>query len=187
LKNFIVKSSDFDEQSLDKKSFTHPYEYVLKNAECKATTVFHDLRKQGIKFDLIIGADSIVSLGDQILEKPKDEQDAQRMLRQLSGQTNTVYSGVAILYNQGTDTPHVTAFYEATSVEFSTLSDDFIDAYIKSGEPMDKAGSYGIQGLGGGMVERINGCFFNVMGLPLNHLCRVLSEHPFTNTLRHSS
>jgi septum formation protein len=177
LKNFTIVVSDFDEQSLDKKSFDHPYDYVLKNAECKAMSVYASLHAKKEPMDLIIGADTIVSLGEHILEKPKDIQDAHRILRQLSGKTHMVYTGVALIHN-AFGGPHTTTFYDATEVTFSELSDQFIDRYIHTGEPMDKAGAYGIQAIGGSMVERIKGCYFNVMGMPLNRLCRELSHHP---------
>ena len=95
------------------------------------------------------------------------------MLKKLSGQVHTVYTGVTIL---DCDTHFTRSFYEATEVEFYPLTEEEIDAYIRTGEPMDKAGAYGIQGRGAVLVKRINGDYYNVVGLPLAHLMQVLKE-----------
>jgi len=118
--------------------------------------------------DIIIGADTTVVLDGLIYEKPVDEADAFRMLRALSGREHTVFTGVAILWQGGEK-----VFSEETAVRFTELSDEEIRAYIATGEPMDKAGAYGIQGFGAKLVEGINGDFYNVMGLPV---CRVNKE-----------
>jgi septum formation protein len=110
-----------------------------------------------------------------ILEKPRDDLDAKRMLRLLSGREHHVVTGMCLI-TPGNDnqSPHVKSFCEMTKVKFADLSDELIDAYVKTREPMDKAGSYGIQGIGGSIVEKIEGCYFNVMGLPLHHFCKEL-------------
>lgn len=112
--------------------------------------------------DTIIAADTIVCLGDRILGKPRDEEEAYSYLRTLSGEVHEVYTGVAVVH-QG----QIHRFCECTEVQFRHLSDELIHGYIATKEPMDKAGAYGIQGIGGRFVERIHGDFFNVMGLPL--------------------
>lgn len=119
------------------------------------------------KEDVIIGADTIVVCNEEIMGKPKDRNDAFKMLRKLSGRTHSVYTGVCI---QNGSKQHT--FYEETKVEFYPLSDEEINVYIDSGEPMDKAGAYGIQGKGSLLVRKIDGDYLNVVGLPLSRLIR---------------
>lgn len=120
---------------------------------------------------LIIAADTMVYLGKTLLGKPKDEAEAYDMLKSLSGQKHTVYTGVFI--KTGTETKCAT---EATDVFFRNITDSEIRAYINTGEPMDKAGAYGAQGRGAIFIRKISGDYFNVVGLPLCRLCEMLSE-----------
>ena len=120
---------------------------------------------------VIIGADTVVALDGFILGKPKDENDAKRMLRALSGRSHAVYTGVTVLRG-GT----VLSRAEKTEVTFRALSEDEIARYVATGEPLDKAGAYGAQGLASLFVERLDGDFFNVMGLPLCLLGKMLKE-----------
>jgi septum formation protein len=122
---------------------------------------------------LFIGADTVVVVGDEILGKPESPDDARRMLRLLSGATHEVHTGLAIIRRPGAAEAVIE---EATSVTFAPLSDNEIDAYIATGEPFDKAGAYGIQGIGGRYVTGIDGCYFNVMGLPLARLWVLLRD-----------
>jgi len=166
------------EENLDKSQFT-PASYVEENARQKALEVWGRLRAAGKTPDLIIGSDTVVSQGEKILEKPRDEPHAVEMLKSLSGQTHKVYSGVALLYPPGAgqgEAPGQKCFTEVTDVTFAKLSDPVISAYVASGEPMDKAGGYGIQEVGGSFVSGINGDYFNVMGFPMHAFCRVLRE-----------
>jgi septum formation protein len=117
----------------------------------------------------VIGADTLVVLKGRIMGKPKDEADAKAMLRLLSGNVHQVYTGYCVI--KGTE---VITGHECTSVEFYPLKDADIDAYIATGEPMDKAGAYGIQGRGALLVKRIDGDFYNVMGLPIGKINRIL-------------
>lgn len=118
---------------------------------------------------VIIGADTIVVLNGTILNKPTDPADAKRMLRLLSGNTHRVYTGIALVHGDRS-----TMFAEETDVTFRTLSDEEIDAYVAGGSPLDKAGSYGIQDDHGAVfISRINGDYYNVVGLPL---CRLYIE-----------
>lgn len=121
--------------------------------------------------DLILGADTIVTYEGKILGKPKGIEDAKEMLTMLSGKEHIVMTGVAII--QGSN---VTKFYEATNVSFWELTDQEINDYIASGEPFDKAGAYGIQGLGATLVKRIEGDYFSVVGLPLARVIRELRK-----------
>ncbi|MDR2908611.1 MAG: Maf family protein [Oscillospiraceae bacterium] len=120
--------------------------------------------------DTVIGADTVVVLGGEVFGKPKDREDALRMLRALSGREHTVYTGVAIVWPQGER-----AFAEETLVRFAELTPAGLEAYADTGEPADKAGAYGIQGPGARLVAGITGDFYNVMGLPVCRLWRELS------------
>ncbi len=118
---------------------------------------------------LVIGSDTVVTFDGAIFGKPRDVADAVSMLSQLSGRSHDVFTGVCLI---GMSREQI--FSERTRVHFSDLSKDVIDGYVASGEPMDKAGSYGIQALGGTLVEGIEGDYFNVVGFPLNKFCREL-------------
>ena len=121
--------------------------------------------------DVVIAADTVVAVDGAVLGKPRDPADAARMLSLLSGRAHTVYTGVTVRRGTFSRTAH-----EATQVRFRPLTQSEISAYIATGEPMDKAGAYGIQGLGALLVEKINGDFFNVMGLPVLRLSRMLGQ-----------
>lgn len=119
--------------------------------------------------DIVIGSDTVVAIDGEILGKPKTAEEAFFMLKKLSGRIHTVFTGVTILSPVGRS-----SFTSATEVEFYSLSDDEIREYIATGEPMDKAGAYGIQGSGCVLVKRINGDYFTVMGLPIAETARRL-------------
>lgn len=121
--------------------------------------------------DIVLGVDTVVSIDGQILGKPKDEEDARYMLRLLSGRTHTVYSGFTLIGQGKTYTESV-----ATNVTFASLSEDEIEGYIASGEPMDKAGAYGVQGLGGRYVIGVEGDYHSVVGLPLQRIYIALRD-----------
>lgn len=121
--------------------------------------------------DIVIGCDTVVVLDDEIMGKPRDREDAFRMLRQLSGETHTVMTGVSLYHGRQT-----TVFTVETDVTFYVLSDAEIEAYLDTGEPFDKAGAYGIQGKGSLLVQRIEGDYFNVVGLPVAALFRNLRQ-----------
>lgn len=133
-----------------------PRDYVSRLAREKAEAAWEG------KPEVVLGADTTVVLGDRVLEKPKVVADAKEMIRALSGARHTVLTGICLR----TPLKAVVAC-EATDVYFAQLTGEEIDAYANSGEPMDKAGGYAIQGLASKFVERIEGCYFNVMGLPL--------------------
>lgn len=120
---------------------------------------------------VVVAADTVVTADGRVLGKPQSKEDATAMLRFLSGRTHTVYTGVTVCRNNKFTTQH-----EATNVRFRPLTDEEISAYIASNEPMDKAGAYGIQGLGALLVEGIEGDYFNVVGLPICRLGRMLAE-----------
>ncbi|XP_075855743.1 putative bifunctional dTTP/UTP pyrophosphatase/methyltransferase protein isoform X2 [Microcebus murinus] len=176
---FEVVPSRFKEK-LDKASFPTPYAYAVETAKQKALEVANRMHQKDLRTpDVVIGADTIVTVAGLILEKPVDKQDAYRMLSRLSGQEHSVFTGVAIVHCSSRDGQlhtEVSEFYEETTVRFSELSEELLWEYIHSGEPMDKAGGYGIQALGGMLVEHIRGDFLNVVGFPLNRFCKKLGE-----------
>lgn len=155
-----------------------PADYALALARAKASAVA--ARNPG---RLVLGADTIVVLDGDILEKPRDRADAARLLGRLSGRRHTVITAIAlaVVAAAGPDAPFARgsvdlAAAESTEVEFLSVSAASIDRYIATGEPMDKAGAYGIQGYGALMVRRVEGCYFNVMGLPLARLGQLLAQ-----------
>jgi septum formation protein len=122
-----------------------------------------------------LAADTLVALGSQVFGKPRDPTDAACMLRQLSGRVHEVKTGLCLAVRwQGTEL--VLQATETTRVTFAELTDDMIQWYIATGEPLDKAGAYGIQGAGAALVERIDGCYYNVMGLPVFRLMALLRQ-----------
>ena len=153
---FEVRAAHVNE---DPRPDEDPIAYVVRLAREKAEAVYAELHDPEI---LVLGADTTVTLDGHILAKPGDQADACRMLRMLSGRTHRVITGVAIAFASGTE---VAA--EVTGVQFLTVTEDEIAAYVATGEPMDKAGAYGIQGSAAKWIPRIEGCYFNVVGLPL--------------------
>ncbi|MBR6780344.1 MAG: septum formation inhibitor Maf [Clostridia bacterium] len=127
--------------------------------------------------DVILAADTVVVTDGEILGKPKDQADAFRMLRALSGRTHTVMTGVCITSGDKTE-----QFVSKTDVTFYDLTDEEINAYVATGDPMDKAGAYGIQSKGVVLVESICGDYSNVVGLPLSRVCRILKSKFGFNT-----
>ncbi|CAN9497596.1 unnamed protein product [Ophioblennius macclurei] len=175
---FEVVPSWFKE-TLDKRLFKAPHEYAVETAKQKALEVARRMPVKHLKTpDIVIGADTIVTVDGMILEKPVSKHDAYRMLSSLSGKEHSVYTGVAIIVCHEKENEEVDYqlidFYEETKVKFADLSEDMLWEYINSGEPMDKAGGYGIQSLGGMLVEYVHGDFLNVVGFPLNHFCKQL-------------
>ncbi|MDO4568257.1 MAG: nucleoside triphosphate pyrophosphatase [Clostridia bacterium] len=141
-----------------------PWDYVCKLAELKAQSV-----KRGRRGCCVVGCDTVVYLDGEIIGKPRDEGDAYGILSKLSGRTHAVYTGLSVV----TDERSITQ-YDRTDVTFCKLSDEEILRYIATGEPMDAAGAYGMQGVGGVFVEKIDGCSFTVIGLPVPKLYRAL-------------
>lgn len=155
---------------------TDPEKVVLELSRQKALDVAAMLDKESCEENiLILAADTVVAYDGKILGKPEDEADAKRMLQMLSGKKHQVYTGVT-LYSPG-DMPKIdTGFFECTNVEFYPLDETEIDRYIKSKDPMDKAGSYGIQGPFSIYVKGIEGDYNNVVGLPMAALYHKLKE-----------
>jgi septum formation protein len=157
---FAVIPSTFDEDSV---LLTNPADYVKTLAEAKADAVARQNPDSWV-----IGADTIVTIGNAILGKPADPREAGQMLERLSGQSHFVYTGYAIICK---NKPSRISDAIKTDVQFKDLTQDEIDWYIQTGEPFDKAGAYAIQGLGTFLVRRIHGSYTNVVGLPV---CEVI-------------
>jgi len=143
-------------------------EYVERLACEKAEAV-----AEGRASGLVVGADTVVAVGGQVLGKPSDDEDARRMLRLLSGRWHDVLTGVALVR---AETGEVLVSHELTRVRFAAMSDDEIDGYIKTGEPADKAGAYGVQGRASLFIEEIEGDYWNVVGLPVRLLYKLAGE-----------
>lgn len=168
------------------KSLGIPFEVVISNVqeELETTLPPHELVEtlallkadsvaKKIKEGLIIGADTIVVLDGRILGKPTSKDEAKEMLRSLSGREHLVFSGIALVNGE---TGERQTAHEITRIWFKQLNEDEIENYIVCGESFDKAGAYGIQGKGGLLVNKIEGCYFNVVGLPLHRLYLLLME-----------
>lgn len=162
--NFVIKSADVDETLPEGVS---PGEAVEFLSRIKAEPFANGE-------DTIIGADTVVAIDNQILGKPRDNDDARQMLKTLSGREHSVFTGVTVIAPNSIKT-----FSCETKVKFFDLSEKDIEKYISSGECSDKAGAYGIQGLGSLFVEKIDGDYFNVVGLPVSALNRVLKALDF--------
>ena len=145
-----------------RRAFETPVDYVERLAREKALSVAGEL---------VLGADTTVVVRDAVLEKPADRAEALRMLQQLQGRTHQVVTSVALIANE---TVHQAT--DVTNVTFRRVDDAFLEAYVSTGEPMDKAGAYGIQGYGAALVERIEGDFFSVMGLPIRLVLNLMRE-----------
>mmetsp|Transcript_20079 Transcript_20079/g.32465 ORF Transcript_20079/g.32465 Transcript_20079/m.32465 type:complete len:246 (-) Transcript_20079:196-933(-) len=172
--NFQIVPSNFEED-LDKSSFDGPAGYVNQTAKEKAVEVRDRLAdvpvSDGKSRRLIISADTIVVLNDQILEKPRDREHAFEMLSSLSGRTHEVITAITLCLDD-----KVEPFYEVTKVKFGDLAPEMIQSYIDTNEPMDKAGGYGIQAIGGSFISEISGCYYNVVGFPQHLFCCKLLE-----------
>lgn len=160
---FQIKVSDVEETYQDG---LQPHEIVMELARIKANAIAETNKKS-----VVIGADTIVVSDGKVLGKPADKEEAISMLTQLSGKVHQVFTGVALLKDGNT---HL--FYEKTDVEFWPLEEKEVEQYVLTGEPFDKAGSYGIQGYGSLLVKRIEGDYFTVVGLPVSRLNRELKK-----------
>lgn len=163
---FRVVPGDIDENNADLSGT--PEQKAERLAYMKAKDV-----ASGLDDGLVIGADTIVVCGDEIFGKPADENDARRMLMKLGGREHQVITGIAVV---DASSGKARTGHEVTRVRFAELTDREIEYYISSGEPFDKAGAYAIQGRAAIFVESLDGCYSNVVGLPLSRLYRLLKD-----------
>jgi septum formation protein len=164
--SFAVLSSAVDETPFPDES---PLEHVQRLADAKAELV----AARAVGPALVIAADTVVVLDGQVLGKPRSTDDARRMLQNLSQRTHSVVTGVTVIRLPDAERR---AFAETTLVHFGALSEEEISSYLATAEPYDKAGAYAIQGRGGRYINRIEGCYFNVVGLPLGRVFKALKE-----------
>jgi septum formation protein len=149
----VARAADVDETPIAGES---PEVFVGRLAEAKAQAVRHDDQQ-------VLGADTVVVIDGTVLGKPADANDARRMLRSLSGRTHRVLTGICFLNGY-----QIQRAVEETTVYFRELDEEEIANYVATGEPMDKAGAYGIQGAASKFIHRVEGCYFNVVGLPIS-------------------
>jgi septum formation protein len=161
---FVVRASSIDESPLEGEN---PDEYVQRLAEWKAMAI------EAGPQEVVLGADTTVVVDGEMLGKPAGTEDARRMLTLLSGRRHEVMTGVALRHGRS-----VLRDIAVTEVWFAPMSEAEIADYVASGEPLDKAGAYAIQGLASRYIDRINGCYFNVVGLPVSLLNRLLLRFP---------
>jgi septum formation protein len=161
INGFTIRAADIDETQLPGES---PREYVLRLSREKALAVARGN-------ELVLGADTTVVIDNEIAGKPLDAEDARRMLRALSGQWHEVLTAVSLVRGD-----QILSGIASTRVKFAEMSEDEIDWYLTTGEPMDKAGAYGIQGYASRFVERIEGNYSNVVGLPVEMVYRMMKE-----------
>ena len=173
--SFTVRVSEADEHTEE----TKPEKLVCILSERKALAVWDELTEEEKKESILIGADTVVAVDDRILGKPADETEAFQMIKLLQGRSHHVYTGVTILrqgglqpLEEGTGTCGIQKkqFFEKTDVLVYPMSEEEITAYVKTGEPLDKAGAYGIQGSFAAYIQGINGDYSNVVGLPVGRL-----------------
>ena len=166
---FSVVSSAIDETPIPGESAEA---MVQRLADAKAELV----AARSVGPAIVVAADTAVLIGTQILGKPRTTEDARHMLELLSGKTHSVITGVALIRLPDVERR---SFVESTQVQFAVLSAEEIEEYLATGEPFDKAGGYAIQGRAGRFIPRIEGCYFNVVGLPLARMARELRELGF--------
>lgn len=162
----LYKPANIDENI----SIQHPRSYVLNLAERKASSVARDMDPECV----IVAADTLVYLNGKILNKPENEDQAAEFLSLLSGKTHYVYTGLCVCYLR-----KCYCDYARTAVTFKELTRQEIRDYVETKEPADKAGAYGIQGYGSQFIRRVTGCYFNVMGFPVNKFYDLLTEKVF--------
>ena len=175
--------ADFEVRVSNKEEVYHsnvPEEIVKELALMKAENVAEELAEENpagaVKSTVVIGADTIVVLDGKILGKPADEADAVRMLNSLQGRRHDVYTGVAVLDYDENGEKHVYNYSVGTAVHVNGMTDEEIRAYVKTKDPLDKAGAYGIQGRFAAHIDRIEGDYYNVVGLPVSRVYRTLRE-----------
>ena len=172
--SFTIVTADTDESS----DQTDPALLVEQLSLQKAQDVLHVLEKKGelLPDTLIIASDTVVALNGEILGKPKDREDARRMINGLQNTVHHVLSGIAFCYYDAQGNQKQAVSHASTAVHFGPMSKDDVQLYLDSGEPYDKAGAYAIQGLAGRWITGIEGDYFNVVGLPVNVMCELAKQ-----------
>lgn len=167
---FDIMPANIDE---DSEGFSEAGKYAMEMSRQKALFVAQKIQRSASEDTFVLGADTVVGIDDHLLGKPADANDAARMLKLLENRWHEVTTGITLVR---ANTLEAITEREVTRVKVTTFPKGFLDRYLASKEPIDKAGSYAIQGFGSLMVERIEGCYFNVMGLPLFRLSQMLER-----------
>ena len=170
--DFSVIRSEADERRITEDD---PRTLVERLSLLKAESVFKHLSPERRRNAAVVGSDTVVVLDGIIIGKPRSEEEAKEMLRAESGKVNVVYTGIAVVTEKNGEAAALVDS-DAASVRFTELTEDEIEAYVKTGEPMDKAGAYGIQGSFSMFVEGVEGSYFTVVGLPVHKLYRMLKK-----------
>ena len=171
--DFEVLEIDVDEDEIQDEG---PQEYLDRIVKSKVTASGNKILQENLTLKPFLVADTVVSHKNKIFGKPTTKDHAHRMLKELSGTTHTVTTGIALGHISESKEIEFTQNHSHTVVEMKSLSAKEIERYVLTEEPMDKAGGYGIQGLGASFVKGIGGCYFNVVGLPIQETCLLLDD-----------
>ena len=164
----------------EKMKSMEPSRMVMELSEIKAEDIYNRLSQEEKELSTVIGADTVVACEDQVMGKPQSSSEAIEMLSRLQNNTHQVYTGVTLIFRKGPGkVPSKISFFEKTDVTMYPISSDEIAAYVNTGEPMDKAGAYGIQGRGAAFIKEIHGDYNNVVGLPIGRLYQEMKRYQY--------
>ncbi|MDY2700101.1 MAG: Maf family protein [Suilimivivens sp.] len=164
----------------EKMKSMEPSRMVMELSEIKAEDIYNRLSQEEKELSTVIGADTVVAFEDQVMGKPQSSSEAIEMLSRLQNNTHQVYTGVTLIFRKGPGkVPSKISFFEKTDVTMYPISSDEIAAYVNTGEPMDKAGAYGIQGRGAAFIKEIHGDYNNVVGLPIGRLYQEMKRYQY--------
>ena len=164
----------------EKMKSMEPSRMVMELSEIKAEDIYNHLSQEEKELSTVIGADTVVAFEDQVMGKPQSSSEAIEMLSRLQNNTHQVYTGVTLIFRKGPGkVPSKISFFEKTDVTMYPISSDEIAAYVNTGEPMDKAGAYGIQGRGAAFIKEIHGDYNNVVGLPIGRLYQEMKRYQY--------
>ena len=164
----------------EKMKSMEPSRMVMELSEIKAEDIYNRLSQEEKELSTVIGADTVVAFEAQVMGKPQSSSEAIEMLSRLQNNTHQVYTGVTLIFRKGPGkVPSKISFFEKTDVTMYPISSDEIAAYVNTGEPMDKAGAYGIQGRGAAFIKEIHGDYNNVVGLPIGRLYQEMKRYQY--------
>ena len=164
----------------EKMKSMEPSRMVMELSEIKAEDIYNRLSQEEKELSTVIGADTVVAFEDQVMGKPQSSSEAIEMLSRLQNNTHQVYTGVTLIFRKGPGkVPSKISFFEKTDVTMYPISSDEIAAYVNTGEPMDKAGAYGIQGRGAAFIKEIHGDYNNVVGLPIGRRYQEMKRYQY--------
>lgn len=180
LEQLSVEFEIIPSQVEEKMKSMEPSRMVMELSEIKAEDIYNHLSQEEKELSTVIGADTVVAFEDQVMGKPQSSSEAIEMLSRLQNNTHQVYTGVTLIFRKGPGkVPSKISFFEKTDVTMYPISSDEIAAYVNTGEPMDKAGAYGIQGRGAAFIKEIHGDYNNVVGLPIGRLYQEMKRYQY--------